>query len=166
MEILVHFVYSVLFAVALVAGSMVVLARKPIHCALWLILSMCALAGIFLMIHAPFVALIQILVYAGAIMVLFLYVIMLLNPRLVESVVQIDIARPLAAVTLVGVFLYFMSWRFLLIFQEIPKRFELETVGVHELATRMLTEYLLPFELTSILLLVAIIGAVLIAKRN
>lgn len=161
-----HVLYAALFAVAVTSAVLVISLRNTIYCALSLVVTMLCLAGIFLLIQAPFVALIQVLVYAGAIMVLFLYVIMLLNPRRMEPITEIVIARRGLAFLLVSVFFLLITAWIFRISPEIAMDFQFETVGIRTLATHLLTDYLLPFELTSVLLLVAIVGAILIAKRN
>ena len=79
-----HFMFLALAAVALISGVLVVFQTHPLRCALWLIVNFFAVAGIYLLLNAEFIAAIQIIVYAGAIMVLFLFVIMLLNLRAPE----------------------------------------------------------------------------------
>jgi NADH:ubiquinone oxidoreductase subunit 6 (subunit J) len=127
---------------------------------------MLCLAGIYLVIQAPFVALIQVLVYAGAIMVLFLYVIMLLNPRQAEPIVASVIVRRFWARLLFLLLFFLISAWLWLIYSPAKAQTQWESVPVKTIATRLLTDFLLPFELTSVLLLVAIVGAVLIARRN
>jgi len=159
-------IYSILAVVAVISATFVAFSRKAVYCALWLVVTMLCLAGIFLVIQSPFVAMIQILVYAGAIMVLFLYVIMLLNPRQTEPLAEIVIARRGTAILLVLFFLALtvgFMWR---AYSVLPKGFQFKAIAVKDIAKALLTDYLLPFELTSVLLLVAIVGAVLIAKRN
>ena len=167
MELIVpHLTYSALFVLAIVSAILVVSLSNTVYCALSLVVTMLCLAGIFLLIQAPFVALIQVLVYAGAIMVLFLYVIMLLNPRKMEPVAEIVITRRGIAFLLAAVFFLLTAASVLPVPRAIARGFRFQAVGIKTLATDLLTEYLLPFELTSVLLLVAIVGAVLIAKRN
>src|SRR4030042_247853 len=81
-------IFFVLGGVALISGGLVVFQRHPLRSALWLIVNFFAVAGIYLLAHAEFIAAIQIIVYAGAIMVLFLFVIMLLNLRQPEEEVR------------------------------------------------------------------------------
>jgi len=172
--------YYTLFGVTVLAAFLVVTMPNTLYCAISLIVAMLSLAGIFLLIEAPFVALIQVLVYAGAIMVLFLYIIMLLNLRsgrplarlfserpdslhiiLSRPAVRAFIAAPLAMIF----FLLSAAW-VIPLFKEAGTDFKFQSFSVKALTVRMMTDYLLPFELTSVLLLIAIIGAVLIAKRN
>jgi len=143
-----------------------IISRNQAHNALFLVLAFACLGGLFGLLDAPFIAAVQIIIYAGAIMVLFLYVIMLLNPRKMEPVAEIVITRRGIAFLLAAVFFLLTAASVLPVPRAIARGFRFEAVGIKTLATDLLTEYLLPFELTSVLLLVAIVGAVLIAKRN
>src|SRR5574340_576015 len=82
-------IFFILAGVALISGGLVVFQRQPLRSALWLIVNFFAVAGIYLLAHAEFIAAIQVIVYAGAIMVLFLFVIMLLNLRRPEEAPKI-----------------------------------------------------------------------------
>jgi len=162
-----NIIYFALVLGAIISAGGVVFLSNTVYCALSLVVTMLCLAGIYLVIHAPFVALIQVLVYAGAVMVLFLYVIMLLNPRRAEPIVGTVIERRIWVVILfVAIFLpltVVWLWR---LYPMLEKPAYWDVVPVVSVATRLLTDLLLPFELTSVLLLVAIVGAVLIAKRD
>ncbi|MBI1798588.1 MAG: NADH-quinone oxidoreductase subunit J [Candidatus Eisenbacteria bacterium] len=155
------------FAALLVASSLlVVLHRNPVTSALFLVLAFCSLGGIYLLLQAEFVALVQVIVYAGAIMVLFLFVIMYLNLRQdVERGVQTAIRRGLG--WLVGAVLLAEA------FALIAKRWQVGPVSggpemlegnTQAIGRALYTRYLFPFEITSLLLLVAMIGVIVIAK--
>ena len=156
------------FAALLVITSlMVVLHKNPVTSALFLVLAFCALAGIYLLLHAEFLGLVQIVVYAGAIMVLFLFVIMYLNLQHdVESGVQIAVRRGIgwlagAALILAGATLLRRGWVLG------PANDELAGVqdgNVASIGKVLYSRYLFPFEITSILLLVAMIGVIVIAR--
>ncbi len=156
-----------LFAImAIVAALLFVTRRSPVAGALWLVNVMFALSGLYVMLDAPFVAAVQVIVYAGAIMVVFLFVVMLLNlgrpdqlPDMRETGVRIGAG-------LVGVALLA---NLLAMRREALPSVELAPAVdnvVTPVAQSLFTEYLLAFELTSILLLVAIVGAVVLAKRR
>ena len=157
-----------ILAVAAVAGSvLVVLTRDTVHSAMALVGVMLSLAGLFLLMHQEFIAAIQVIVYAGAIMVLFLFVIMLLNMRERETLPWylrgVRFWGGLAALSfffLVGVGAYVFWPGANAGFQGAESRF-----SVAEIARVLLGDYLLLFELTSVLLLAAIIGAVVMARR-
>jgi len=161
------FAYLVL-GVAAVAGSVaVVLTRDTVHTAIALVGVMLSLAGLFLLMRQEFVAAIQVIVYAGAIMVLFLLVIMLLNMRERETLPwHLRGVRfwggvvSLAMFFLLGVGTY-VFWPVAETAMAMPG----PRHSVANIANVLLSGYLLPFELTSVLLLVAIIGAVVMARR-
>ena len=152
--------------VAVLLGALVIIYKNPVHSALALIGNLFCVAALFAMLDAHFLAAIQVLVYAGAILVLFLFVIMLLNLQPDE----LGQSRR-TAVKAAGVFL--VAWLGLKLvfefgsmratgFADVPETYgTLETIG-----TLLFTTYLLPFEVASILLLAAMLGSVSIAKRR
>jgi len=158
--------YYLLAAGAVISGVLVILKRNPVISALFLIVAMLCLAGIYLLLGAQFMAAIQIIVYAGAVMVLFLFVIMLLNVekemvKIAGGGVQTTVAFILAAllcIALVGV----------------VGVNTLPGIGHHppgpsnteSIARVLFTYFLLPFEITSVILLIAIIGAIVLAKKK
>jgi NADH-quinone oxidoreductase subunit J len=164
---------SVLFyalsVVAIASALLVVTRRSPVISALYLIVNFFCLAGLYLTLHAQFIAVIQIIVYAGAIMVLFVFVIMLLNlgdeRRLVDGVSYKKVlAIGLAAGLLTEmIYVLAMSWNILPAhnFGEATEIGTVEYIG-----GQLFTGYLFPFEVTSIVLLVAIVGAIILAKRK
>lgn len=160
----------VAFAAVLVVSSLlVILHRNPVSSALFLVLAFCSLAAIYLLLHAEFIGLVQVVVYAGAIMVLFLFVIMYLNlGRDVESGVTIVLRRGLG--WLLGAAL--LAEGALLLSRGMapgpaapPPAETLAAAGnTQQVGLLLYSRYLFPFELTSIILLVAMIGAVMIAR--
>jgi NADH-quinone oxidoreductase subunit J len=148
-----------------VAGAINLIAqRHPIHSALSLIVVMVALAGEYLLLGAEFIAAVQIIVYAGAIMVLFVFVIMLLNAGVEERTNLSHIARflglPVAAVLLAE-----LAWA-VRRGSEAAGVVPAGAVSTRDLSTLLFHEYAFPFELTSVLILVAIMGAIALAKRE
>lgn len=157
--------FILLAAVALIGALNLLLRRNPLHSALSLLVTMGALTGLYVMLEAYFIAVIQVLIYAGAILVLFLFVIMLLNIRTEEM--RLDrrpylkwLAIPLAAL-LIGQIFYILR-----LFQAHPAPVGGETGLTESVGRKLFTTYLLPFEATSILILVAIIGAMVLAKKD
>ena len=156
----------VAFAAVLVVSSLlVILHRSPVSSALFLVLAFCSLAAIYLLLHAEFIGLVQVVVYAGAIMVLFLFVIMYLNiGRDVESGVTILLRRGLG--WLLGAAL--VAEGALLLSRGLaagPAAPPATAAGnTQQVGLLLYSRYLFPFELTSIILLVAMIGAVVIAR--
>ena len=159
--------FFILGGVALVSGGLVVFQKHPLRSALWLIVNFFAVAGIYLLAHAEFIAAIQVIVYAGAIMVLFLFVIMLLNIRQPEESPKIPfIGQKLGGIILAGftglILLYGVAKAVLPAAKEMAPGLG----NTESIARSLFTDYLLPFEVTSVLLLVAIVGAVVLAKSK
>jgi NADH-quinone oxidoreductase subunit J len=165
----------VVFAVlALAAALAVVVARSPVHSALFLLLSFLLVACIFILQQAEFVGAVQILVYAGGIMVLFLFVVMLVSPRTSTSTEKVfqhqwDVALVLFPVFLLP-FLYIL-WTEK--FPDVPQNPDaFRTIGTHAVGNTeavswiLFRDYLVPFEVASVFLLVAMIGAVVLGKRS
>ncbi|MGH7599349.1 MAG: NADH-quinone oxidoreductase subunit J family protein [bacterium] len=174
---------SILFfafaAVALLSAIMMILHRNPVYSAIFLIVTLFALAGLFVLLNAPFVASVHIIVYAGAIMVLFLFVIMLLNLKRDPVRERSKLARRAFASLLVIVLLaeigVLISTPFLsgtaegraIVGLANGSAADSTAVGnTVNIGRQLFTTYLLPFEIASVLLLVGIIGAVILAKRN
>jgi NADH-quinone oxidoreductase subunit J len=168
--------FYLLSALAIGASALVVGQRNPMYSVMLLIAAFGALAGLYIQLDAPFVAVAQIIIYAGAIMVLFLFVVMLLNaPQ--EDAAQWDRTHPLRQP---GVSRFGSALALLLIIQlawALLRASELEQpVGgaanadavssVRELGRVLFTDYLFAFEATSILILVAMVGAVVLARRE
>ncbi len=160
-----------LFAAISVAAAINVLAqRRVFYSALSLIVCLASIAGVYMLLHSPFIAAVQVIVYAGAIMVLFLFVIMLLDPFSAE--VARDKRRYLSYLAvLLGLVVLVVLYPLLKSYElaQVPRPMDSTSGGVesvHRLAVVLFDEYLLPFELTSVLILVAIIGAVVLARRQ
>ena len=153
-----------LAAIAVAGAVSLILQKHPIHSALSLIVVMVALAGLYLLLGAEFISAVQIIVYAGAIMVLFIFVIMLLNAGEEErtnfSRMAAYVGLPLAAVFGAGL-VYWVAREG----SSAPSS-PLAESATRPLAMLLFQDYLFPFELTSILILVAILGAVVLAHRE
>ena len=161
--------------IAVVAAFNLILQRNPIYSALSLIVTLCVMAALFLLLNAPFIAVIQIVVYAGAIMVLFVFVIMLLNIREEESKIDRQkylkwIAAPMFLALLAQVFAvirYVDATPPSIPSANAPGGNPAASLGTGEsVANAMFTTYVLPFEATSVLILMAIVGSMLLAKRE
>jgi NADH-quinone oxidoreductase subunit J len=181
------FVFYLFAAAAVLGAAMCVLQRNPVASAMWLMSTMFSLAAIFVLLGAELIGILQVLVYVGAILVVFLFVIMLLNMTRPSS----DLRGPVslgATVVVVGLLVVELA----ALWQYTPRRLAADlaqapafadparafTAGelarqataaqgvVGALATPLFQTYLVPFEVTSILLLAAIIGAVVLAKRK
>ncbi len=161
--------FYVLGALAAASAILMITRRSPVASVLYLILNFFALAGLYLTLHAQFIAVIQIIVYAGAIMVLFLFVVMLLRlgdePQLAEKLTY----RKLIAVALA--FGLFLEVAYIIGIESKARSAVQSTnalnIGTAEsIGTELFTNYLFPFEVTSIILLAAIVGAIVLAKKR
>jgi NADH-quinone oxidoreductase subunit J len=162
-----HQVLFFIFAAVCVAGAINLLARRhPISSALSLIVVMGSLAVLYLLLGAEFVAAVQIIIYAGAIMVLFVFVIMLLNAGEEEQGVASRIAT-FGGLPAVVVLIVLVTYSFT---RPVEAGATLRLGGsggsTVDIATLLFTKYLLPFEVTSVLILIAILGAVVLARRG
>lgn len=158
--------FHIFAAVAILAGLSVVLLRTPVYSALSLIVVLCSLAVVYLLLGAEFLAVVQVIVYAGAIMVLFVLVIMLLNAHREEPTDRSRLARILGAPLLV-VFLLevlYAIWRQFPPGQTTAAPYP--DAGPRAIGELLFRNYVLPFEVTSILILVAVLGAVVLAKKQ
>lgn len=170
------FVFYLFGLIALAASLLFVTRRSPVAAAMWLVLTMFALAGLYVMLDAEFVGVMQVLVYAGAIMVVFLFVVMLLNLGHPSELADIRGKRGRIAAGAMGVGLLAelmaltrgASSGLRPVVSAIPAGDLASGTGgvIGPIAGSMFREYLLAFELTSVLLLVAIVGAVVIGKKG
>lgn len=161
--------FFVFLAVLAVASAIaMVISKNTVNSALFLVLNMVALAGLFLLLKAQFLAIIQVLVYAGAIMVLFLFVIMLLNVEAEVSLFnKLRVKYFVAFLLGVGVFsqILYSIGSFSDTLPTVSP--EMANVGTVEAVGDVLfTKYLLPFELTAILLTAAVVGAIIVAQHK
>lgn len=150
----------------LLFGFLVVLnpfSRNPVTSAMFLVMTIASLAGLFVMLQAFFLAAVQVLVYAGAVMVLFLFVIMLLDLK-VEEQRQVKTVGLIAGLIAVGaiVVIFFQS----LLTLPPPEKAPVVQGSTGDLGRLLFTQYLLPFEIVSVLLLVAMVGVILLSKRE
>ena len=159
-------IYSLLYAITVIGGLMVLFNKDTVKSALSLVLVMLALAGHYFFMGLEFVGAIQIIVYAGAIMVLFLFVIMLLNVRELEVAPwYLHNSRFIAG--LVAVAFFFLLAVGINTFGAISAaQPPAPPATIEETATMLTTKFMLPFLLTSLLLLVAVIGAVVMGRRE
>jgi NADH-quinone oxidoreductase subunit J len=154
-----------ILAAATVAGALsLIVQRHPIHSALSLIVVMVALAGLYLLQGAEFVAAVQIIVYAGAIMVLFIFVIMLLNAGEEERSNVSRLAR-YVGVPVGVVFLAEVAYWIARATAHLGGP-PVEMVSTRDLSSLLFREFVFPFELTSFLILIALLGALVLARRE
>lgn len=163
-------IFIILAIVAVSCSIMVISQRSAVSSAIFLIATMMTLALLFLLLNSPFLAAVQVIVYAGAIMVLFLFVIMLLNLRRDEFGPEKRKAQRFFGILFVFLLLIgiatIIEWGMSGFESAQTISASTAPAGVEPLAQLLFTNYLLPFELASILLLVAIVGAIVMAKRR
>jgi NADH-quinone oxidoreductase subunit J len=156
-------------AIALAGALAMLLSRNAVHSALFLLLNFGAIAVLFLLLQSPFLFTIQLTVYAGAIMVLFLFVVMLLGAEQVEDTPdRIAWQRPLALALAAGLVAVAVTAA-LRLGQPVaaPSGEQAATFGdPAELGALLFTKYLLPFEITGIILLIAVVGVVVLNQRG
>ena len=166
------FFFYIFSLISILGGLLVILLKNVVHAALALLASFIGVAGLFLIIGAEFIAIIQILIYAGAIMILFLFAIFLLDiPKLnraKEFLRQKQIAIPLVSFFTLMLGALFTLTQYDLGKQGIHDEKYIEAAGgnIEVIGNVMYTQYILPFEVISILLLAAMIGAIVIARKE
>ena len=158
-------------AIALIASVSMIVQRNPVYSALFLIVTLLSIAGLFLLLNAQFLAVIQIIVYAGAIMVLFLFVIMLLDIRRMEDTIsRVKLQRSLGL--LLGVVFFLETvlvlrsgmMRDIAVTAATPLVPDFGTAA--GLGRALFSQYVFPLQLAAVLLFVALIGAVVLSKRR
>jgi len=169
-------IFYLFSSLAIVASVLVIGQRNPMYSIMMLIASFGALSALYIQLDAPFVAMAQIIVYAGAIMVLFLFVVMLLNaPQ--EDAAEWDRAHPLRrtgiarfGALLAGLLIFQLVWALVRINDSgtaVAARGDVAAISsVRSVGRVLFTDYMFAFEATSILILVAMVGAVLLAARE
>jgi NADH-quinone oxidoreductase subunit J len=166
LDLVVFYFFAIL---AVSSAILVVISRNAVHSAIFLVASLLATAGIFLSLHAEFLFVVQVILYAGGIMVLFVFVIMLVNLDvalhqvqfnrhwLVASLLALVLGAEIAAALLVG------RQNLLAV---VPAPAQMLEPNTERVASELFRTYMLPFEVASILLLVAMIGAVVMSKKK
>ncbi len=158
--------FYALAAMALAASLMVITRRNPVHSAMFLVFAFFCVAGVYVTLSAEFLAAVQVLVYAGGIVVLFLFVIMLVP---LDPAVKPMRIRQGAATLLVTAM---VASAFIVIYGQIRGGTPVSGAGealsgtIESVGVELYTRYLLPFEVASVLLLVAMVGAVVLARRQ
>lgn len=164
--------FLALAVVAVAAALAMLMSDNAVYSALFLVVTMAVLSVFFLLLNAPFIAMVQVTVYAGAIMVLFMFVIMLLGAeKLRQRDSRLTWQRPLAIILLVVLFIIVIIGAVTRgNMGEAPQVFQPQVVEAFgsplELGKQLFSAYLFPFEVTSILLLVAMVGAIVLTKED
>jgi len=159
-----------LFAVVAIAAALgMLISRSPVASALWMVLNLFSIAVLYLTLHAQFIAVIQVLVYAGAIMVLFLFVIMLLNLDVMEDLRGISwprVAALLLGIAVLSQLLLAVAMGLDLVPVPVAAEVAAEAASAREIGLVLFTEYAYLLQIIAVLLLAATIGAVLLAKKR
>jgi NADH-quinone oxidoreductase subunit J len=159
-------VFALVALVAVGSALGLVLRRNPIHGALFLVVNLGSIAVLYLMLGAEFLAVAQIIIYAGAIMVLFVFAIMVLIPGKEETGADPRRAVRLWALPVSGVLFVLVAAWVLVPRGGPPPGAAAGPGGVEAIGRLLFTDYLFPFELTSVLLLAAMVGVLLLARRR
>ena len=160
-------IFCVLAAITLATAFLTIFSRNPIHSAIYLVICFFSIAGHYLLLNAQFLAIVHVIVYSGAIMILFLFTIMLMNLNEQKEVHKPRITRLGAIVSFCLICLVLIA----IFINSKPIVGEYTATGedyqsINVLGKILLNEYMVPFEFVSILLIVAMIGAVLLSKKE
>jgi NADH-quinone oxidoreductase subunit J len=164
-------VFIVMAVVAIGSSLMMVTRRNPIHSAVWLIVAFCSVAGLYVLLNATFIAVAQVMVYAGAIMMLVIFVIMLIH---LEAGPQMAAKRSAAKVigAVITILLFLQVLGAFMVYSNVGKKGAYSATALAKLGNTQAVgmvlygKYAFAFEIASILLLVGIIGAVVLAKKT
>lgn len=159
-------IFGILAVVAVLSAIFMLTSRNAIYSALWLVLNFATIGVFYIVLNAPFIAMVQITVYAGAIMVLFLFVIMLLGVEQLTGVRGNELWQQATAIGLAAVLLVILG----IVLLQDGDGFETATGLIDTsptvLGLRLFEAYVFPFEVTGVLLLVAMIGVVVLNRRK
>lgn len=165
---MIEIIFYILSTITLGSAALTLLSKNPIHSALWLVVSFFSIAGHYILLNSQFLGMIHIMVYSGAIMVLMLFTIMLMNLNISH-----EVSKPLVSKVVATIAFCLMGLLLLSITLRGNQAYELQYAthgqdfqSVHVLGKVLLNEYVVPFEMIAVLLLLAMIGAVLISKKD
>ena len=160
-----QYIFYFLSFLAILSALMVVISKNPIHSVLYLIITFFAIAGHYVLLNAQFLAAVHIIVYAGAIMVLFLYLIMMLNLN-AEVEPNKSTLQKVAATIAGGILMIVMVGAFRNVAPETSVTFGNQAGLIKNLGHTLFNDFALPFEVSSILFLAAMVGAVMLGKKE
>jgi NADH-quinone oxidoreductase subunit J len=158
------YIFLGLSGIAIFSAIMMLVSKKPIHSLLYLVLCFFAIAGHYLMLNAQFLAVVHIIVYAGAIMVLFLFTVMLLNLNLKLEINKTILTQVIAVIS-AGLVLISFVGAFKGLTADAPEFVTSQMGTAQNLGSVLFKEYMLPFEAASLLFLSAMVGAVMLVKK-
>lgn len=162
--------FIILASIAVASSILMITRPNPIISALFLIINFCTLAGLYILLNAQFIAVAQVIVYAGAIMVLFLFVIMLLRPGTEKKFFSGDKKLKLFAIV-IGFFIFVQLVYMIFIAKPVTSedpnvQASIDAGTIETIGRELYTNYVMPFEVAGFLLLAATIGAILLAKKK
>jgi NADH-quinone oxidoreductase subunit J len=163
--------FTILSVLTIFCAVMVVVSKNPVHSVLWLVATFFTISGHYILLNAQFLAIVNIIVYAGAIMVLFLFVIMLMNLN-ASTESQRNVWMKLASLVSAGLLLWVLLSAVRTYSEQLGKQPQIATFNtgdiglIENLGKVLYTQYALPFEICSVLFLSAMVGAVVIGKKN
>lgn len=160
------YLFYLLAALSIISALMVVFTRVPIYSVLWLVVCFFTIAGHYILLNAQFLAIVHIIVYAGAIMVLFLFVVMLLNLNKENEQHKINWIKFAAVISGGILFLTLIASMRSTELGSFSLPAKSDIGMVEKVGTKLFTDFVLPFEISSILFLSAMIGAVVLAKKE
>ncbi|MHC5308536.1 NADH-quinone oxidoreductase subunit J family protein [Myroides sp. LJL116] len=165
---MIDIIFYILCTITLGSAMLTVLSKNPIHSALWLVVSFFSIAGHYILLNSQFLGLVHIMVYSGAIMILMLFTIMLMNLNISHEVSKPVVTKIVATLSfcLIGLLLLSITIRGTQAYELHYANEQIDFQSVQVLGKVLLNEYVLPFEMVGILLLLAMIGAVLISKKD
>ena len=165
-----RFVFYVFAAILVFAAARVITVRNPVHAALHLVLAFFTCAGLWLLLEAEFLAIVLVLVYVGAVMVLFLFVVMMLDintsPLREGFIRYLPVGLSVAALIVIEMYMVVRARNFGADVMAIPERHPEGYSNVREIGSVLYTDYVYPFEIASVILLVAIIAAIALTMRK
>jgi NADH-quinone oxidoreductase subunit J len=163
-------IFLILGIMAVVTASGVVIEKRPVYSAIYFIVNLITLSLIYLTLHAEFLAVVQVLIYAGAVMVLFLFMIMIMPPVVENRFGKINLEKfiiiPLLLILLFEIIYVLYSGLTIDIGKNMPPLSFEKFGGIASLGQILFKRYLVPFEITSLILLVAVIGAVYLRRPD
>lgn len=157
--------FIILSVIAVVSALMMVSSKNPVYSVLWLIVVFFAISGHYILLNAQFLAIVNIIVYAGAIMVLFLFVVMLMNLN-VDTEPMKNYRLQLAGIISGGALLLVLLSALMKVKTQSVQLMEGDAGLIRQLGRALFNDYVVPFELSSVLFLSAMIGAVIISKKE
>ncbi|MEC4115675.1 MULTISPECIES: NADH-quinone oxidoreductase subunit J [Myroides] len=165
---MVEILFYILSTITLGSAALTLLSKNPIHSALWLVVSFFSIAGHYILLNSQFLGMVHIMVYSGAIMILMLFTIMLMNLNISHEVAKPFVTKLIATIAFcfIGILLLSITMRGAQTYELQYAAHGEDFQSVQVLGKVLLNEYVMPFEMVAVLLLLAMIGAVLISKKD